>query len=364
MRRRSSSLARSSFTALLGIASAVGCEAIAGYNDVEPRPPGFTGGASGNSGRAGGGGTSGSTSAGAGGMVGAAGALGSAGRSNTDARTDTVVPDSSGGETADVSVDTGPEDADSGPCRITVGNDACATIPRFPRNVTQVVDGYGDEFCGIPAMEFDVNGCPTMIPGGELPILPERVFLRVAWSQRDFHLHVKVVDPNVVVNPADTSLWNGDAVEIYIAGSSGTDAGLTGQYNGNNDGGAIQIVLAPPGAGKPTRGQAFFNYAGRHESTSIDPSSFAGRLTSDGYELELIYTWALIARPRAPGAKIAFDIAIGAQQNADAGGRQLQCIISNVFVDGRDACGYMPGTPAQPWCDDRTWCQPELLDYP
>jgi hypothetical protein len=359
MRRRLSALGRLTFTALLGLGAALGCEAIAGYNDVEPRPPGFTGGksgASGNSGRAG------SAAAGSGGS-GLSGAAGSAGRSNTDARTDTTEPDSSGGETsADVSVDTGPEDVDSGPCPITVGNDACTTVPRFPRNVTQVVDGVGDEFCGIPAMEFDVNGCPTMIPAGELPTLPERVFLRIAWSQRDFHLHVKVVDPNVVVNPADTSLWNGDAVEIYIAGTSGT--GLTGQYNGNNDGGAIQIVLAPPGAGKPTRGQAFFNYAGRHESTPIDPSSFAGRLTSDGYELELIYTWALIARPRVPGAKIAFDIAIGAQQNADAGGRQLQCIISNVFVDGEEACGYRAGTPAQPWCDDRAWCQPELLDYP
>jgi hypothetical protein len=358
MQRRLSSLGRLSFTALLGLASAVGCEAIAGYNDVEPRPPGFVGGASGATGASGASARGGTGPGGSGG--GQVGAAGSGGQPNLDARPDSVEPDSSGGETsADVSVDTGPEDVDSGPCPILVGGNACTGVHRFTAS-RQVIDSYGDEFCDIPAMVFDVNDCPTMIPGGELPDLPEKVYLRVAWSQRDFHLHVRVVDPNVVVNPADTSLWNGDAIEVYIAGTSGT--GLTGSYDGTDDGGAIQIVLAPPGGGHETRGQAFFNPGdGRHTSTRIDKSSYAGRLTDDGYELELIYTWALIAEPRVPGAKIAFDLAVGAQQIADAGGRQLQCIISNVFVDGALACGYMKNVPAQPWCDDRTWCQPELL---
>jgi hypothetical protein len=353
MERRLNSLRRSSLTALLGACAAIGCEMIAGYNDVEPRPPLAASGAAGS-------GTSGTLGSG-GGQLGAAGDGGSGGQPNLDARTDTPVPDSSsGGTSSDVSIDNGPKDADAGPCTIIVGNDACDTVPRFPTGVTQVIDGFGDEFCTIPAMEFDVNDCPTMIPGGELPNLPEKVYLRVAWSQFHFHLHVKVEDPNVLVNPADTSLWNGDAVEIYIAGTSG--AGLTGSYDGTDDGGAIQIVLAPPGGGHAARGQAFFNPGdGRHTSTRIDASTYAGRLTSDGYELELIYTWLPIANPRVPGAKIAFNIAVGAQQVLDAGGRQLQCIISNVFVDGEEACGYTPGTPAQPWCDNRTWCQPELL---
>jgi hypothetical protein len=364
MQRRLSSLGRLTLTALLGLGTALGCEAIAGYNDVEPRPPGFAGGkagAKGASGATGATGASGASGTGTGAGGGQVGAAGSGGRPNSDARPDTPEPDSSSGGTtsADASIDTGPEDADSGPCPILVGGNACTGIHRFTAS-RQVIDGYGDEFCDIPAMVFDVNDCPTMIPSGELPNLPEKVYLRAAWSQRDFHLHVKVEDPNVVVNPADASLWNGDAVEIYIAGTSGT--GLTGSYDGTDDGGAIQIVLAPPGAGQAARGQAFFNPGdGRHTSTRIDQSSYAGRLTSDGYELELIYTWALIAEPRVPGAKIAFDLAVGAQQIADAGGRQLQCIISNVFVDGALACGYRAGVPAQPWCDNRTWCQPELL---
>ena len=184
-------------------------------------------------------------------------------------------------------------------------------------------------FCDIREV-FDVNDCTTMIPAENLRFA-EKVYLRAAWSQGDFHLHVKVEDPNVVVNPADASLWNGDAVEIYIAGTSGT--GLTGSYDGTDDGGAIQIVLAPPGAGQAARGQAFFNPGdGRHTSTRIDQSSYAGRLTSDGYELELIYTWALIAEPRVPGAKIAFDLAVGAQQIADAAAASFTVNHQHVFV--------------------------------
>jgi hypothetical protein len=346
------SVARWIFVALFG--AGIGCEAIAGYNDVEPWP------AQGGSSGAGRGGASGSGASGSGGSGGNGGSSGrgGGGTGGGDAMPDRSTGGSaSGGTAGDASLVDGPRDADAGPCPILVGNDACSTVPRF-KAARQVVDGVGDEFCDIPAMEFDVNSCPTLLPP-EPPSLPERVFLRIAWSEDAFHLHVKVVDPNVVVNPESGSLWNGDAVEIYVAGTSG--AGLTGQYNGTNDGGAIQIVLGPPGGGHGVRGQAFFNYNGQHTSTRINEQSYAGRLVPDGYELELRFPWVAFADPRVPGGRIGFDIAVGAQQNADAGGRELQCIISDVFVDGEEACGSQPGVPAQPWCDDRTWCQPELL---
>jgi hypothetical protein len=222
------------------------------------------------------------------------------------------------------------------------------------------VDGIGDEFCDIPAMVFDVTSCPTLYPPTGFPALPEKVYLRVGWSTDAFHLHVHVIDPNVIVNPNPGMLYSGDAVEIFIAGASGDK--LHGSYNGSNDGGAIQIVLAPPGAGFQTRGQAFFNPGGGvHSNAPISSSIYAGRLVSDGYELEVRFPWVAFADPAVAGAKIAFDIAVAAQQDPDAGGRQLQCIISDVFVDGADACGYPAGQEAQPWCDDRCWCQPELL---
>ncbi|HMJ13474.1 MAG TPA: sugar-binding protein, partial [Polyangiaceae bacterium] len=173
------------------------------------------------------------------------------------------------------------------------------------------------------------------------------------------HLHVRVVDPAVLVNPDPDRLWDGDAIEIYLAGASGEN--LTGSYNGTNDGGAIQIVLAPPGAGFPTRGRAFFNpSASQHTNAPINASIYAGRRTDEGYELELRYPWSAVADPAVRGARIAFDLAVGARKDSDAGGRQIQCIISDVFVDGQSACGFPAGTAAQPYCDDRTWCQPTL----
>src|SRR5687768_1598636 len=159
---RLSPIGRWTFTALLGAYAAIGCEAIAGYNDVEPRPPSTTGGKAGTaaSGAGGGGGQlSDGGSAGTGAGTGASG-----GRTNSDARPDTTEPDSSGGTTsADVSVEDAPQDVDAGPCRILVGGNACATVPKFTAS-RQVIDGDGSEFCDIPAMVFDVNDCPTMIP--------------------------------------------------------------------------------------------------------------------------------------------------------------------------------------------------------
>jgi hypothetical protein len=311
--------------------AANGCETIAGYDDVEPWPP------------------------------------------DAGSQNDTAPPDTSSESDATGDPDTGeldspvdspneppidaPKDVDSGPCPVLGGGDACARVSKFTA-ATQVLDGAGDEFCDVPAMEFEVNGCPTMLPA-EPPTLPERVFLRIAWSTDAFHFHVHVVDPSVVVNPNAGDLYDGDSVEIYVAGASGDK--LTGSYDGTNDGGAIQIVLAPPGAGFPTRGQAFFNPGnGAHTNAPISPSIFAGRLVADGYEIELRFPWVAFAEPAVPGNKIGFDFAINAQVNSDAGGRELQCIISDVFVDGEAACGYPSGTPAQPWCDDRAWCQPVL----
>jgi hypothetical protein len=83
-------------------------------------------------------------------------------------------------------------------------------------------------------------------------------------------------------------------------------------------------------------------------------------LTDEGYELELRFPWVAFADPAVPGAKMAFNLAMGAQVDPDAGGRQLQCILNDVFVEGSEACGFRMGEPAQPYCDDRTWCQPAM----
>ena len=76
--------------------------------------------------------------------------------------------------------------------------------------------------------------------------------------------------------------------------------------------------------------------------------------------MELRYPWAATAKPAVAGGRVAFTFAVDVQDDARAAGRQLQCLISAVFVDGSEACGLAEGTPAEPYCDDRTWCQPLL----
>jgi hypothetical protein len=275
-------------------------------------------------------------------------ASGVSGDAGADAASDASEP------SAEAGADAAPE-PDAAVCSTREDQDVCTALPRFTAN--QVVDGAGDEFCDIPAKVFAVVACPTLDPSTP-PALPGRVVLRVAWSTQALHLHMHVSDPTVIVQADPARLWNGDAVEIYIAGASGAD--LHGVYTGTDDGGAVQLVLAPPSAPFATRGEAFLSRFGAH--SPIDPALYAGRLVADGYELELRYPWAASAAPALAAGRVAFDLAINVQDRSDAGGRELQCMISSgdVFVDGSEACGLAAGEPAQPYCDDRTWCQPQL----
>lgn len=257
------------------------------------------------------------------------------------------------GDVADAAPDAAPQ-PDAGQCLTPTGQDPCQALPQFTA-ASQTVDGTGDEFCGIRAMTFSAVDCATVSPDPP-PALPASVTLRVAWSVQAVHMHVRVLDPTVIVQPDRARLWNGDAVEIYIAGASG--AQLTGAFDGTNDGGAIQLVLTPPSGAFGARGEAFFSRFGAHNE--IDSSLYAGRLIQGGYELELRFPWPATANPAAAGARVAFDFGLNVQDDASAGGRQLHCVISDVFVDGSEACGLPAGEPAAPYCDDRTWCQPLL----
>jgi hypothetical protein len=340
-------------------ASMFGCEALLGYNDLEPRRAGGDdrdaamdgGGAEPDAGM-----EEPERDAHSGGESEAGGdepELDAGQPVSNDAAAD-AAPDVDAGSGQDAAPEAGAQ-PDASECLLPTGQDLCQTLPKFTA-ASQVVDGVGDEFCGIPAMTFDAVSCPTLDPDPP-PALPASASLRVAWSAQAVHMHVRVQDPTIIVQPDRARLWNGDSVELYIAGASG--AQLTGAFDGTNDGGAIQLVLTPPSGAFAARGEAFFSRFGAH--SEINSSLFAGRLVPGGYELELRFPWPASANPATPGARVAFDFALGVQDSAGAGGRQLQCLISDVFIDGSEACGLPAGTAAAPYCDDRTWCQPLLL---
>lgn len=215
---------------------------------------------------------------------------------------------------------------------------------------TQLVDGAGDEFNSIPAMTFALSSAPYthVLKTGAVD---EVISLRAGWSDLALHLHVHVDDPSVAPDSA-TTLWNGDNVQFFAAGS-GT---LTGAYTGTEDGGAIHVLVSAPSVSGTSQSVVIFQN-GVSTTTPFSRGSFAGRRVTGGYELELQLLWASGAAPRTSGARIGFDLVVGSATLASAG-LVLEGGLANFPVTSSVACTL--GGRVHPGCDDRTWCNPIL----
>ena len=103
----------------------------------------------------------------------------------------------------------------------------CQSLPVMPNPTLQRVDGIGDEFCTVPELSFVVKDMPQIYPAPALDS-PVHGALRVAWSADYFHAYAHVSDPSVLAS-ASADLWDGDAVELFIAPPS--SAGYDGHYS-------------------------------------------------------------------------------------------------------------------------------------
>ena len=126
-------------------------------------------------------------------------------------------------------------------CSSSSTADPCNALPMFTGS--QRVDGYGDDFCGVPQFIFNpLHGQPTNNPGGNDLGLNFDAGVQVAWSgdaSAAFHVFVHVPKwPVATIGPA---LFEGDAVEVLVAGSA---SDLTGDVEG--DPGTMHIIVAPP----------------------------------------------------------------------------------------------------------------------
>jgi hypothetical protein len=267
----------------------------------------------------------------------------------SDVETETADQDAAKSDAAGL-VD-GPVDAaDASACVKPVGGDACQSIPAFTGK--QVIDGYDDDFCGIPATQFPYTSGVIVHDAMGPPILDagtsNSALIRVGWSMDALHLFIHVHDPEWVAPSPGVCVATCSEVEIYLA----APGMLTGTYTGTNDGGATQILFSAP----PSTAVAFYTGG---QPIPIDPSLYASVVTNDGYNVELQFPWpALHAEPIISGARVALDFAFDVQDVPDAG-REYQAIYGDQPVDGgaSQACG---SDPSQPWCDDRTWCTPRL----
>jgi hypothetical protein len=313
-----------------GGASAAGGDAGATGGSDPTGGAGATGGSGGAGGSSGGSGATGgsSDSGGTGGATGGSSATGGAGGSTGG----------SGGSAGS-----------GGPCE-TGGLFLCDCLPSFGSAV-QTLDGAGDEFAGIPAMTFDVSELPYKSPS-YMAAISQPVTVRAAWTESAFVAHVHVADP--LVSPdAGATLWNGDNVQFFVAGTSI----LTGSYSGTEDGGATHVIVAPPGSSAAAKAITIYEpcYACVTYS-ALAPSYFVARTVADGYEIEVSLPWSPYAEPRVSGARFALNFMFGVDNSG--GGLELEGAMKNDPSLPSDSCSPTPVT--HPGCDDRTWCTPRL----
>jgi hypothetical protein len=248
--------------------------------------------------------------------------------------------------------------------------DPCAYLPEFIG--TQHVDGYDDDFCGVPAFIFDPANEQITSPNKTNSGLSLKATVQAAWSGGDGGaLHVFVHVPKwPVVAELRYMIYEGDAVEIAVAVSR---ADLTGNPTG--DLGTTHIIAAPIEDGGDGAGIAWTYPANGAPPTPgpiTAPVQFAARVEQNvGYDIELEIPWSALLGGTQPqpalttGSQVGFDVGIDLVLPDDAGQPTVYQAFHSVLAltegqDPSDACIH--GIAAYPGCDDRTWCHPTLGD--
>ncbi len=297
-----------------------------------------------------------------------------------DGALDTSSPPDAAPDAADGATDT----SDGGPgCTIKEGGDLCNKMPKFVG--TQVVDGSDAEFCDLDATVVAIKG-GTPPPGYGVttnPSLPTKLKARMGWSSLGLHAHLHVDDPIVVAGgPGAIPL---DEVNLYVGGN----APFYGPFDGDKtDKGLFRIILTPEGkTGAPgfdgvAAASAVINFCIPDTTTGLPatvkcspslylplgaPAKWAYRSVDGGYEFELFLPWTTLGRATAPvkGESIATHLQVSSCDEATASLWGRSCSAPKFGVaaqplkttSGSPPCG---GPPAGLYCDDRTWCSPDL----
>jgi hypothetical protein len=216
----------------------------------------------------------------------------------------------------------------------------------------QVLDGVGDEFCNVPPVHFTAANAPYRegpSAGSPPPLTapPEAVTFRAAWSLDAFHLHAHVDDPTILESNDNSTLWNGDEIEIFVAGSPNYSV----TWPTGTDANSIQIGIVPPSGLVGARAVV---YLGTNRQP-LDSKYFAARLVTGGYEVEVQLPWQGTAKPTQPGDTMGFSFGLSTSDTVGAG-REEYAGLPVAAVTG-STC---PTTLPLPWCDGRTWCHPTL----
>ncbi len=250
-------------------------------------------------------------------------------------------------------------DAGDASCSPPSGADPCDAIPELQG--TQVVDGSNSEFCSVPYITFYAGD--GVIPPGtpEFPDPAPVLTLQVAWTRTGLAVFAHVQEPNPSPPPGADAIYEGDAIELFVAASS---TSLTG--DGGGDKGTFHFILAATSASGQAVGESYASNGGSTPPVPLQSSTFVGKLVADGYDVEATFPWANFGgtaptRNAVIGFDFGVDIATNKSPDAGPDAGHDKTIQTFYFSNTRKAtkpnnCGIL----AEPFCDDRTWCTPQL----
>lgn len=229
-------------------------------------------------------------------------------------------------------------------CSVQLTAEPCEALPQYAG--TQVVDGFGDDFCKVPAFELNFTNAEKVIeytnPGFSL--YPERAIARVAWSESYVHVFVRVEDPFIETADQIEYIYGADSIELMIT----ADETLAGNPAQNPS--AMHIIAGPWASSD--WGMA----AGALPSKQALPwEQYAVATDATGYNVELKVPWPNGMTVSA-STRVYFDMALNAAVEGITGQvdvRDAQAIYRMGYTTTRDSCG-------EPWCDDDLWCRTKL----
>jgi len=272
---------------------------------------------------------------------------------------DAAVTDATPDGRTDVDLDSGfpvddaaglPDPTNCPPSPTTAG--FCAALADFAGAF--VNDGAGDEFCRasdagaqMPPRRFTVTEAARTAPSPPPAGFAERFEVRAGLDAYGVHVFVQVLgDPRVLVDRDDPV--QGDAVELFLRGTVTRE--LTGNLESDE---GNHLVLTPPSA---TAGGVGWRYLGGVKKLPLSDSDWHSRRVKGGWEVEVHYPWTELKNQPAPGMVMGFDVAIDLKDDPAKKGRDVRALMHVTPVASSASCTALGVSPADPLCDDRTWC--------
>ena len=235
-------------------------------------------------------------------------------------------------------------EADTSPVCASSGGDPCSAV--FALSGKQTIDGSDSEFCAIAPITIDATSADVKYPSPPPSWAIASMRVRVAWSSVGLHLHFAVTDLTVAPAPAGALHFQGDSVELYVAGF---DA-LTGAFDGTRDKGAMQIIVTRPAPDGSARAGIYYVGA---STTELAKSQYISVARASGYDVEVLLPWSqLQGTSIGPGKRIGLDFAYNDRRDLTSPD-QLYAGYRLIGIPAGDSCRFI-------YCDDRLWCTPSL----